>query len=208
MLVCSQGAAFVKTSYFCSMGNLLIEFLSTFQNIPEADQALIADAVEHRVYKEGDVLFTPGRICRELFFICNGLIRIKIMQENGQEVLHSFIKENRFCSILNSFVNQVVAKESIEAACDLEVMVFNRDTLYDLYKKIPYLQHLITQITSQALMDKIALRNSYLGKDAETRYRAFIDEQSDIATRVSMSDIASYLGITPQSLSRIRKNLR
>jgi CRP-like cAMP-binding protein len=65
---------------------------------------------------------------------------------------------------------------------------------------------LIDQITQQRLLDKIQLRNSYLGKDAATRYKLFMTQQSDIALRVSLQDIASYLEITPQSLSRIRKN--
>jgi len=57
-------------------------------------------------------------------------------------------------------------------------------------------------------LDKIQVRNSYLGEDASLRYRNFLLRQPDIALRVSLADIASYLGITQQSLSRIRKNMR
>jgi CRP-like cAMP-binding protein len=73
---------------------------------------------------------------------------------------------------------------------------------------LPYLKQLIDQITQQALLDKIDLKNSYLGHDSTCRYKIFMTRQPDIALRVPLSDIASYLGITPQSLSRIRKNIR
>ena len=57
-------------------------------------------------------------------------------------------------------------------------------------------------------MEKIATRNAYMGEDATTRYLKFIQRQPEIALRVPLSDVASYLGITQQSLSRIRRNIR
>jgi len=88
------------------------------------------------------------------------------------------------------------------------LVVLKKKNLFDLYEKLPYLKELITGITTQSLLEKINVRNSYLGEDAATRYRSFLMRQPDIALRVSLSDIASYLGITQQSLSRIRKNMR
>ena len=101
-----------------------------------------------------------------------------------------------------------MAEETIQAACNTEVLVITKTRLLDLYKKMPYLQTLIDQITQQRLLDKIQIRNTYLGQDAMTRYKLFMMRQPDIALRVSLKDIASYLEITPQSLSRIRKNLQ
>ncbi|MDR3712217.1 MAG: Crp/Fnr family transcriptional regulator [Puia sp.] len=190
------------------MPNPLINFLKLFRDIPADDEGLIAGAMEHRTYKEGDYLFKAGKICRELFFVCEGILRIKVINENGNEVTHFFIRENKFCSILNSFNNQVVAQESIQAACNAEVLAISRTGLDTLYSRLSYLKPLITEITHQALLDKIAVRNAYLGQDSTTRYRMFLMRQPEIAYRVPLSDIASYLGITPQSLSRIRKNIR
>ena len=143
-----------------------------------------------------------------MFFICKGVLRIMVADENRNEVTHFFLKENQFCSILNSFNNQVIADESIQAACDVEVLALSRSALDGLYLQLPYLKPLINQITHQALLDKIAVRNAYLGQDSTTRYKTFIMRQPEIALRVPLSNIASYLGITPQSLSRIRKNIR
>jgi len=188
--------------------NQLISFLKLFREIPADDEALIASAATYRAYQEGDYLFKAGKVCREMFFVCKGVLRIMVVNEQGNEVTHFFLKQNQFCSILNSFNNQVIAHESIQAACGVEVLAISRAALDELYLQLPYLKPLITQITHQALLDKIAIRNSYLGQDSTTRYQLFMAQQADIALQVALGDIASYLGITPQSLSRIRKNIR
>lgn len=190
------------------MDSALINYLQLFRSFPEKDQRLLTDAFEPRQYKEGDTLFRSGHICREMFFISKGVLRIMAINDKGQEVTHYFLGENQFCTILYSFNNGRAAEETIQAACDAEVLAITRTQLLDLYQQIPYLQNLIDQITQQRLMDKIQIRNTYLGQDAQTRYKLFMMRQSDIALRVSLKDIASYLEITPQSLSRIRKNLQ
>lgn len=189
------------------MPNTLIAFLKLFRDIPAGDEALIMAAAEARSYKEGDYLFRADNICREMYFICTGVLRIMMLNEQGNEVTYFFLKENQFCSILNSFNNNVPAHESISAACNVNVLVFSRASLTKLFEQLPYLKTLIGQITQQALLDKIDLKNSYLGQNSTTRYKNFMMRQPEIALRVPLTDIASYLGITPQSLSRIRKNM-
>ncbi len=178
------------------MNNSLITYLQLLAPIPEGDQTLIMASFRKRIAKEGEYLFKGGYVCTEMFFICSGVLKITVTDEKGADITHYFIKENQFCTILKSFDNSVNAPENIVAACDAEVLVVNRRELLALYQKLPYLKTLIDQITQQRLLDKIQVRNSYL----------FMMQQSDIALRVSLQDIASYLEITPQSLSRIRKN--
>src|ERR1700761_5245622 len=179
------------------MTHELISYLQLFRFIPEEDRAVIADAFGRRQFKEGEYLFKGNNVCRNLFFVCKGVLRIKNINDKGNEVTLFFIKENKFCSILNSFNNQVIAHEYIQAACDAEVLVISRDALDALYLQLPYLKPLITEIVQQALLDKIAVRNGYLGLDSTSRYKLFLLRQPDVASRVPLSDIASYLEITP-----------
>lgn len=190
------------------MDTPLLDYLQLFRPLPEEDKTLLLEAFEKRTFKEGDTLFRGGQVCREMFFVNKGVLRILASNAKGQDVTHYFLGENQFCTILQSFNNGVMAEETIQAACDAEVMVVSRTALLELYGRISYLQGLIDQITQQRLLDKIQIRNAYLGQDAVTRYKLFMMRQPDIALRVSLKDIASYLEITPQSLSRIRKNLR
>lgn len=187
---------------------MLIAFLRLFHEITEAEMQLIEAVIEERHYKEGEYLLEPDTLCDEFFFIAKGVLRIAMDNEKGNRVIHFFLKENQFCTILNSFNNGTIASESIEAACDVDVLVFKRDQLLQLYTKIPYLKTVIDQINQQALLDKIAIRNGYLGHDSSKRYELFMMRQPEVALRVSLGDIASYLGITPQSLSRIRRNIK
>lgn len=190
------------------MENQLISFLELFRSIPGGDKLRIIHAFERRSYREGDFLFRPDHICKELFFICKGVLRIVNQNEDGTEVTHFFLSEQRFCTILKSFNEETTAAEGIQAACNAEVLAINKAKLNALYEALPYLEILIGKIMHQALLDKIQLRNSYLGLDATARYLLFVKQQADVARRVHLSDVASYLSITPQSLSRIRKNIR
>ena len=190
------------------MLNHLIQYLQLFRNIPQADADIITHVLESRNVKEGTVLLEEGKIAKEIFFICHGVLRIVTVNSKGVPVTYFFLKENRFCTILNSFNNNIPATEGIQAACDAELLVITKQKLLRLYQQITYLKKLLTGIMQQALLDKIQIRNSYLGEDAASRYQKFLMRQPDIALRVSLGDIASYLGITQQSLSRIRRNTR
>ena len=190
------------------MDNPLISYLQLFRSIPEQDWPVIVSSFETRVVKEGDYLFKGGNSCREMFFVCKGVLRIVVTNDKGVEVTHYFLNENQFCTILASFNKGAIADESIQAACDAKVLAITRTRLLALYEQLPYLKELIDQITQQRLLDKIQIRNAYLGLDLSARYQLFIMRQPDIALRVPLRDIASYLEITPQSLSRIRKTMQ
>ena len=190
------------------MEDPLISYLRNYHPISEDDRLLILDAFGQKTFHEGDYLFQSGSVCRHRFFICDGVLRIMAGNDKGVEVTHYFLKTLQFCTILQSFNHGTVAHESIQAACDTIVRVIGKDSLFTLYQKLPWLQPLIDNITQQALLDKINLRNRFLGMDSTERYRIFLEQQPEIARRVSLADIASYLDITPQSLSRIRRNIR
>lgn len=189
------------------MANQLINYLESFASIEKKDQLLITDLLETRQYKEGDYLFYPNNICRELFFICEGVSKITVLKENGNIVTNFFFKENQFCTILKSFTNQVEAIEAIQAASSLKTLVISKENLLFLYDNLPHIGKLIDQIIQKAVLDKVELRNSYLGLDSLSRYQLFLKQQPHVAKLVSLSSIASYLGVTQQSLSRIRRNI-
>src|SRR5258705_10770830 len=189
------------------MSRALIDFLQLYRTISKKDQALIENAFDYKSFKEGEFLTKPGRIVKQMFFICHGILRIRKTNEKCAVSIHFLLKENQFCTILDSFNNEVTAEESIEAATAADVLEISKIRLLELYHAVPWLKFLINEINQQRLLEKIKIRNAYLGLDSAARYRLFLNTQADIALRVSQTDIASYLGITPQSLSRIRKDL-
>jgi CRP-like cAMP-binding protein len=199
---------FVIDLYSCLMFAPLFQYLSQFRTIPQADIDLIQPELSYLTVAEDEYLLKEGNVSNKLYFICRGILRIATQNEQGNVVTHFFLKENQLVTILDSFQRNTPSKESILAACETEVIVLSKSSLLFLYEKVNYLKELIDTITQQRLMEKIPIRNAYLGHDATTRYQLFLQHQPDIAQRVSLRDIASYLGITQQSLSRIRKNSR
>jgi CRP-like cAMP-binding protein len=184
------------------------QYLRLFHDLFAADEQVITQVLRPRCVPENEVLVRPGQVCQELFFIVRGVLRIVGQHESGTETTYFFLKDNQLCTILDSFTNQVPAAEGIQAACPTEFLVLPRQALLALYAQLPYLQGLIDLITQRTLLDKIQLRNQYLGESAAARYQKFLLRQPDIALRVPLRDVASYLGITQQSLSRIRRQLK
>jgi CRP-like cAMP-binding protein len=183
----------------------LIQHLQSFGPIDAADSEPILDVFQWKSLREGDCLFEHNHVCRELFFIRKGVAKIIRYNDKGDPVIYFFTKEDQFCTILHSFNTETPAEEDIRAACDLEFSAISKERLLSLYQRLPYLKDVIDQTIRQRLLDKVRTRNAYLGQNASARYHLFLSLEPDVATRVSMNDIASYLGITPQSLSRIRR---
>jgi CRP-like cAMP-binding protein len=182
-------------------------FLNLYKEIPAADFELIGQHLQHRNMVPGEVLLQQGKTAKELFFVATGILKIVSTNEKGNDVIQFFIKENKFCTILYSFNGGIAARESIVAATTGELLVFSSASLVALYAKLPYFQSLVDGITQKALLEKIQVRNMLMGEEATTRYQTFISQQPEIILRVPLSDVASYLCITQQSLSRIRRNL-
>jgi CRP-like cAMP-binding protein len=187
------------------MDNAFINFLRTHAPVSAEDAASLLEAFEEREFPEGGELFRGGHVCRQLFFIIEGVLRIVVQNEKGVDVTHYFLKENQFCTILKSFTEEGVASESIQAACAVRVRVIHKRRLLELYTRLPYLRGVIDGVIQKGLIEKINTRNAYLGLDSAARYQLFVSRQPEIATRVSLTDVASYLEVTPQSLSRIRR---
>lgn len=190
------------------ISNNLISFLQQYHVFDEKEKELILEYFMETSHNEGDYLFHGGHVPNELFFISSGVLRILVQNEKGNNVTHFFLKENQFCTILHNFNNGTIATESIQAACNAKVFRISKKQLEIIYLKIPAIETIITQTIQKTLLDKILIRNSYLGQDSTTKYKKFMLQQPEIASRVSLSDIAAYLEITPQSLSRIRRNIK
>jgi CRP/FNR family transcriptional regulator, anaerobic regulatory protein len=185
-----------------------IHFLQQARPIQPDDAAKISAHLQTRRVKEGDVLIEMGQYAHELYFVLDGILKISGVNSKGDVVIRFFIPEDRLCTILYSFQNNEPSTESIVAACNTEVIVFTHRIVDAINAEVPYFRTMLDGIMQQALLKKIAIMSTYLGEDATTRYRHFLQQQPNVANRVSLHDIASYLEVTPQSLSRIRRAVK
>jgi CRP-like cAMP-binding protein len=186
----------------------LITYIMSLRPLTEEEETEIASVFQAGHFREGDYLFRGGRVCNKLFFIVSGVVRLVAVNDKAVEVTHHFVGENQFCTILASFKNETVAEDSIQCCTPAAILTIQKSQLLALYRKLPFMEDLMEKVYQKRLLEKVRLKNIYSGEDSAGRYRLFLSEQPEIAGRVPLSHVASYLNITPQSLSRIRRQMR
>ncbi len=163
-------------------------------------------AVEKR-YPTGAYFSEAGRVAREIGFIVEGIFRVCYFDKDGTEITKYFLEENWFVVDLNSYQYKLPSTEYVQAVTPARVLVFAAPDWQALGHTIVGWAETEHNLTTRALMEKVN-RLSPLGReDATTKYRTFLEKFPHLANRVPLHYLASYLGITPQSLSRVRKNL-
>lgn len=187
------------------MSASLLACLQPYGAIPPADHALLLAAWHRREVAEGEHLTAPNAVCDELFFVEQGVLRVVDQPRLGPEVTHSFRSEGQLCTLLTSFERRVPSPLRIQAACPALVLAISHARLATLNERLPWLPKLLQRLIQHELVEKLALQRAYLGQDATARYHTLLARQSEVARRVPQRMIASYLGITPQSLSRLRR---
>lgn len=155
---------------------------------------------------KGDDFITQGKVCNKIAFIISGLLKIYYLKD-GNHVNTCFCAENSIASSFESFTNQTVSQESIEALEDSTLIVISKsalDKLYQLHSKWQEVGH--KMVEKECV--RLSARVQTLGFDsALEKYKALIENQPHIIQRVPIQDIASYLGVSRETLSRIRSKI-
>ena len=189
------------------ISTLLFANLNQFAKITSNDFELIEQKIVKRIVKKRRALFMEGETSRHLYFVEKGALRSYTVDKEGNENVVQLVLENHWVGDLYSFVTQVPGHINIHTIEDSEVLMLSHFDLEQLYEQIPALERYFRQLFQRAYVNLQQRYNSALRDRAEDRYRQLIREHPQIAARIPLLYIASYLGITPESLSRIRKQL-
>lgn len=157
--------------------------------------------------KAGDYFLKAGQVAGEIAFVDSGILRIYALEPNGDEVTKYFVRENQFTADLESYYSSTPSTNYFQAVVDTEIFVLSRTALNQLNEEVPNLYIFMKSITEAQLLNKIKDNDFLNFGDAKTKYLEFINRYPELAQQVPQRYIASYLKITPQSLSRIRKEL-
>lgn len=187
------------------MSKLLIDLLLRYRHITTEDQSEILRSFQHKVIKAGDRLIAAGSVARQLYFIESGILKITIPHPKEKDMVYHFMKEGQFMTFLYSMYGNIPAQQNLEAACSSEVYCISYRGLLRLYEKLPFLKALIDEIAQLSMAQMVNAKNMYMTGDALDKYQLFMREERAVAVNVALADVASYLGMTPQSLSRIRR---
>jgi len=185
-----------------------IDYLLQFGNLNRHQTDLIMSKAEMLELHKDDYFSEAGKIPKQVGFILEGVVRFCYYNNKGQEITHHFIDENNFVSDQQKFEAQVVASEYIQAVTDCKMLVFSKKDWDDIGNTIVGWDSITGLIMKNCLLKTIERRSPLVSEDATTRYLSFIEHFPGLVNRIPLSHIASYLGITQQSFSRIRKNIR
>lgn len=146
-------------------------------------------------------------IQNEIGYVSSGLLRAFYVDDKGNEVTVSFIKEGEFATHYNAFNTKKPSKYYFQCIETSVLINLSYMHIYDCCEKMPVFERYLRLIIEDAFNLKQNRIDSLIFDNAETRYIDFIKDNPDLFNRVSISHLSSYLGIERQSLTRIRKNL-
>jgi CRP-like cAMP-binding protein len=180
-----------------------------FQMVPELTEEMWANMEQKAIvqqYKKGEIYISPGEQENYVTFICKGGFRyFSVVDE--KEMVCEFTFENEYLSEYESFLKRTPAKVFIQALEDSEVVKFHYNDVQECYSKFPLIERFGRLIAEKFLIDAIDRMNSMLSSTPEERYNKLAENKPELLQRVPQYMIASFIGVTPEALSRIRRRL-
>ena len=175
--------------------------------LPTESIAYITAHFEQKSLKANDHFLDFGRTAHEFGFVNTGVFKSYDLSQTGEEVIKYFIRQNQFLIDLESYYSQKPGDSALQAVTDAQVFTMKKYNWDRLTEEVPKLFILTKSLTEAALLNKLKDNDFLNFGTAVDKYQEFLKRYPDLALRVPQQFIASYLKITPQSLSRIRKNL-
>jgi CRP-like cAMP-binding protein len=184
----------------------LSDFIHSKIAIKDTELEIILSKFKERTLKKGQLVLKRGQIANQYFFIKSGGLRF-FYGEFEEQLTAWIVFQNEFFTEISSLSTQTPTRFNIEAIEETQLMCIDKADMEQLYKQLPVWQE-FGRITWEAMagrmIDQII---SFQTLSAEERYLEFM-ANSELVKRIPVKQIASYLGITPNALSRIRKNIR
>ncbi|MEN0053263.1 MAG: Crp/Fnr family transcriptional regulator [Mucilaginibacter sp.] len=189
------------------MASLLFDNFNKYSFITADEFVQIEQVLIKRFVKKKKNLLHEGDICRYLYFVEKGALRSYTIDKQGNEHVMQLAIEDYWIADLSSFITQTPGNLAIEVIEDCEVLLLPHPALEQLYDTIPSLGTFFRKLYQRAYVHLQARLHSSQSISAEERYLELMKQHPKISSRIPLIYIASYLGITAESLSRIRKHI-
>lgn len=177
-------------------------------NISDSEWQILSPYLKTRYFQKNQFFLVEGDVEQQIGFINSGLFRWYYINHDGEEVNYHFFFDGNFIVDYYSFNTQLPSKMFIQAIEPSEVVFLpKRDIILSIYKKSHAWESFGRLIAEASYIETAKRAHDFLFLSPEERYLQLLESRPDIMKRVSLTNISSYLGIKPQSLSRIRKRL-
>lgn len=190
-------------SFFAAAGRII--------DLAPDEQKIIATYLNKKKYLQGDFLVEEDETSKRIFFVVSGLIKEYYMSAEagspGSEVCTGFTTENGFYYCTRSFVSGEPSSRFAVALETTQALYLSKEDLEQLYLRVPKMERLVRIVAEQSHV--LTERRAELRelKSYEQRYLRFLETHKDISTRLKIKDIASFLSMSPEKLSRIRREI-
>ena len=186
---------------------MLLYYLKKWTELTPEDEKVICSSFKPCSIKKKETLLMSGKTCKYLYFITTGCLRSFYIDSKGVEHIYQIRMDNSWISDLESFFTQTPSKYNIEALEDTQMLRITLQQLDQLYTDVPKLERYFRILFQKAYINALKRLNAHMWETAMDRYIDMLKEHPQMFQRVPLIYIASYLGITPESLSRIRKRI-
>ena len=189
------------------MTNLLKQNIAKHINLSDAEFERFSSLFQTETIKKKQFLLQEGEVCKFEGYVTKGLFRVYHIDQDGFEQILYFAIENWWITDIDSFTNKKPSQLFIEALEDSEVLLISKKDKEFAYENLPKIEKLfrvMTQKTHVALQRRMI---DNLSKTADQRYTDFIEKYPQLFQRLTNLQIAAYLGISHEFLSKIRKKI-
>ncbi len=182
----------------------LFNKIQSLVNMPEEVLHYCMQFLEYQELKKGDFFITPGETAKYLAFTASGYLRV-YYDLRGDEITRDITPLHSFATALPSFIHRKPSVEGIQAITDASILIISEENLQKLFAFDAKWERLGRRIVEDMFVEAQERLYYFISENAETRYIYLMKRYPDMLLHVPLQYIASYLGVTSQSLSRLRK---
>ncbi|MDX9694191.1 MAG: cyclic nucleotide-binding domain-containing protein [Bacteroidales bacterium] len=194
----------MKTSFLDF--DFLILRIKDYIPLNAKDEELISKLFVLEYFDKNELILKEGAYCQKLYFIGTGIVRLSLLID-GVDRTFVFVNEGAFCSDSEGFLRKTPSKFNISAIEPTTLLSITYDNLQVFYKEIPYGERFGRLSIEQLFLGLVSHFYTFYCESPEQRYLKFINQHKDLLQRIPQYHIASYVGVTPQALCRIKKKM-
>ncbi|NER12043.1 cyclic nucleotide-binding domain-containing protein [Leptobacterium flavescens] len=188
------------------MKNQLLEYISRYITLSEEERQAVIENIPVRTFKKGTVLLREGEISTECYFNLKGLVRQYYLVD-GEEKTTFFYTEEQVIASLESATKKIPSKHYLVCEENTTLTIGTYETENEFYKRFPKFEQLSRILSGENFGEYQELFASFKTSSPEERYLDLLKNRPELIKRVPQYQLASYIGVSPESLSRIRKRI-
>ena len=189
------------------MYDIIFKHLEEKVKFTEIEKELIKTFFKPKKLKKRQFLVVEGHVCKYMAFVEKGLLKAYNIDEKGNEHVNQFAPEGWWTSDMNSFFSGEISFYSISAMEDSEVLLITNEDFENLTLQVPIMDRYFRLLFQNSLIKKERRLISSHTHNAEEKYKHILENNPDLIKRVPQNLLASYLGLSAETLSRLKKNL-